>query len=190
MSLNVEPVSYSWLRFFLLLAAAGTLPLLITAEQRNFYLTTAMPYFALAFAVYLQPAAATFLSYCQSFSDKKPRLYAIVKAVFITIFSASFVFMLTCVGKTKCNDELLSDVYLFQNLGQEHLPNSVVAIPKAMWFDFEVHAYLSRHCNISLDADNPHTYFIIKKAMPTALVPDNYTKMSLGTRFLDVYVRR
>ncbi len=43
--------------FFLLVALTGILPLLVTLEQRGFYLVTALPYVALAFTLLVAPQA-------------------------------------------------------------------------------------------------------------------------------------
>jgi hypothetical protein len=145
-----------------------------------------MPYFILAFSIYLQPAAAAFLSYLQSIFNKKPILFIISKSILQLLLCTVFGFALTCIGKTRCSDELVADAYILQ----KKMPNTLASIPKEMWSDFECHAYLGRHCNISLDANRLHTYFIIKKDMPTTLVPSNYKKTDMPTQFLDVYLSK
>jgi hypothetical protein len=60
-------------------------------------------------------------------------------------------------------------------------------MPKDMVNDWSIVCYFERYLDVSLESNTKHTYFVIRKDLPKALVPDNYKLCSLKTNELDLY---
>lgn len=167
--------------WFILIGLSGSLPLMVTLEQRGFYLVTALPYFAIAFALLLAPRLSNLFTRLNenSFGLKVFKVFSVV------LFLASIVFVYTTMGKAKRDKEMLQDVYAFGKL----IPKGeIVSIPTEMWNDWNFQTYMVRYNYISLEVeDTTNRYFLIRKDLPSSLVPKSYQLLTDKTAFVDVY---
>jgi hypothetical protein len=87
--------------------------------------------------------------------------------------------------KAKRDKEMLQDVYTFGKL----IPRGeIVSIPTEMWNDWNFQTYMVRHNYISLEVnDTTNNYFLIRKDLPTSLVPETYHLINDKTAFINVY---
>jgi len=167
--------------WFILIGLSGSMPLMVTLEQRGFYLVTALPYFAIAFALLLA-SRLTNLFAKMSESSLGLKLF---KGFSSALLLGSIVFVFTCIGKTKRDKEMLQDVYAFGKL----IPcGEIVSIPTEMWNDWNFQTYMVRHNYISLEVnDTTNNYFLIRKDLPASLVPKPYHLLNDKTAFINVY---
>jgi 4-amino-4-deoxy-L-arabinose transferase-like glycosyltransferase len=167
--------------WFILIGLSGSMPLMVTLEQRGFYLVTALPYFALAFALLLAPRLTNLFA-LMSGSSLGLKLF---KGFSAALLLASIVFVFTSIGETKRDKEMLQDVYTFGKL----IPRGeIVSIPTEMWNDWNFQTYMVRHNYISLEVnDTTNNYFLIRKDLPTSLVPEIYHLINDKTAFINVY---
>ena len=174
---NENKKALVWL---LLIGISGSLPLMVTLEQRGFYLVTSLPFFCLAFAL-LSLNYFTSLLQNTKFSVS---ISTVLKSISVILFLCSFIYFSLSVGKTKRDKELLHDVYLCKTFMQK---GEVIGIPEAMWNDWNIQTYMVRHHYISLSMGKENPYFILRKDLGQELLPENYIKKNLPTQFLDVY---
>lgn len=167
--------------WFVLIGLSGSLPLMVTLEQRGFYLVTALPYFAMAFALLLAPRLSNLFN---QINEKSIGLI-VFKYFSIVLLVASFVFAYTCIGKAKRDGEMLKDVYA---IGKLFPRGETVSIPSEMWNDWNLQTYMVRYNYISMEVgDTTNNYFLIRKDLPVSLVPEGYQLLSDKTAFINIY---
>ncbi len=177
---NEDSNHYKTIFWFLLIGLAGALPLMVTLEQRGFYLVTTMPFFAMAIAMWLSPQLTTLI-------DKIPnehKGFKIAKVTALLLLLISIVFSVMQIGKSKRDEGILKDIY---TIGTIVPYNSIINMPKDMVNDWSIVCYFQRYLDVSIESENKHTYFIIRKDLPKALVPNNYKLYPIQTTDLDLY---
>ncbi len=167
--------------WFILIGLSGSMPLMVTLEQRGFYLVTALPYFAIAFALLLAPRLTNLFNKI----DERSAGLKLFKGFAAILLIASLVFVFTSIGKSKRDGEMLQDVYAFGKI----IPRGeVVGIPTEMWNDWNFQTYMVRYNYISLEAgDVTNKYFLIRKDLPRSLVPESYHLLTDKTAFINIY---
>lgn len=169
--------------WFILIGLSGSLPLMVTLEQRGFYLVTTLPFFALAIAM----LAAVGLSGAIEKINVEAKGFKISTIVIVLLFITSVVYSLSRIGKSKRDVNMLEDVYALGNI----LPRgTTVSIPAPMCMDFSFKEYMIRYFYISSD-DTPamHEYMICRKDLPKDWVPAIYRLYPLNTKQFDLYIK-
>ncbi|MGQ0829901.1 MAG: ArnT family glycosyltransferase [Bacteroidota bacterium] len=175
-------IQYNVLSWMFLIGLSGSLPLMATLEQRNFYLVTTLPYFAIGIAMFLGPRLASLINKLEM-NTNGFRMLTILCA---TLLIASMIYTSTRVGKAKRDADLISDVYL---LGKIIPHGEITGIPVEMMEDWSTRYYLLRYHYISLDINKKNNHFyIIRKNLSKSLVPEGYVPYSLKTKLFDLYV--
>jgi 4-amino-4-deoxy-L-arabinose transferase-like glycosyltransferase len=168
-----------WLVF---IGLSGSLPLIITLEQRGFYLVTTLPFFAIAIAMWSAPKFSAIIDKI----DIRSKAFKIAVVCLSLLFFSSIGYCVSKVGKAKRDANMLADVYLLGSM----LPHGeTISIPAPMCLDFSFKEYMIRYFYISSD-DTPatHKYFIIRKDIPQSWIPEVYTKYTLDTKEFDLYI--
>ncbi len=132
-----------WSVVFLLLALSGTLPLMITKEQRRFYLVTPLPYYSLALATLTAPAVNRLINRLPADAHTWRTLSLASTGLFITALIVSVSF----AGKTRRDHALLHDVRI---LARHCYPDKAMCRDKKLSDHYSLHLYLARYYNISL----------------------------------------
>ena len=164
----------------MLIGLSGALPLMVTLEQRGFYLVTTLPFFAIAIAMWLAPRLTTLISNI----PVEHKGLNIAKVTTLLLLLISIVFSVTRVGKFKRDEGILKDIYAIGTIVHQ---KNIIYMPKDMTNDWSTICYFERHFDISLETDNERPYFIIRKDLPRTLIPDNYKLYPLQTNVLDLY---
>jgi hypothetical protein len=163
---------------------AGSIPLMVTLEQRGFYLNTVLPFFALAISLFVGPRVSTLI---QELQENNFRLNA-WRNVSLLVLIGSIVFTISRIGEFKRDKNKLTDIYL---LGAVIHPGTTISVPYKMHDDWSLRAYLMRYFNISVSsADSTYHYYIQQKDLPLELVPPHYELYDLGSNELDLYIRK
>ncbi len=167
--------------FFLLLGLAGSMPLMVTREQRGFYLATAIPYFAIAFASIILPILIFLVSKINITTQK----YLTIAAA-IMVFGAT-VFVATKVGGYTREADKWSDFFVLQQI----LPRRAdVKIANEMWDDWELQCGMMRIHGTNFDSDTtrpvPFRYYLLDKTLRLN-APDNYSPMDLHLQRYELY---
>ncbi|HLG04135.1 MAG TPA: hypothetical protein VI731_11105 [Bacteroidia bacterium] len=164
-----------WGNVFLLLALAGSLPLLITREQRGFYLVTAMPFFAMAFAAWLYP----FYLRVTDFIFRKTMARNVAVVIFVAAIAGSGIEAYLKTGTPKRDEKLLHDIYLTGKIVGE---KGSIVIDETLYKNWSVANYYQRYFHISVST-NPASknadYWI--KTTPES-PGENWEKQEAGTQ--------
>ena len=87
---TISPINHRLLLYYLGVALAGTLPLLISAKQRRLYVFPALPFYALAMAIIFNNVAVTFERYVNH--SKRVFKYSIVISSILLVISIFLLF--------------------------------------------------------------------------------------------------
>lgn len=167
--------------WLLLIGLAGSLPLMVTLEQRSFYLVTSMPMFAIAIALWTEPYLAGAIEKI----DVQQRSFSVWRVVSSVLFVASLIFSGLQIGKAKRDGAMLQDVYAFGKL----IPHGdIIGIPQPMCYDFNFKEYMVRYYYVSSDDayGTSHTYYACRKDLLNQ-VPAGYTRVALETKEYDLF---
>ncbi|MDO9184510.1 MAG: glycosyltransferase family 39 protein [Bacteroidia bacterium] len=175
---NAHFTKITWL---LLIGFSGSMPLMITLEQRGFYLLTTLPFFTMAGAAFLANRMGVLVEKINLAGN----FYKYAKWITIILFLFSLTFTISKIGETKRDKKLLSDIY---NIGKIIPHGNIVGIPPEMGQDNSLREYLIRNFYISSDDGNTqYEYFIIRKNLSNNLVPKSYLLYPLETKEIDLY---
>ncbi|MCE9538767.1 MAG: hypothetical protein K8R85_06070, partial [Bacteroidetes bacterium] len=175
---NKHFTKITWL---LLIGFSGSLPLMITLEQRGFYLLTTLPFFTMAGAALFAGRLGVLVEKINP--DGNFYKYAKWTTIFILLFSLTFT--ISKIGETKRDKKLLSDIY---TIGKIIPHGNIVSIAPEMGQDHSLREYLIRNFYISTDVDNKqYEFLIIRKNLSNKLVPKNYILYPLETKEIDLY---
>lgn len=175
-----DKIPFKTAQLFLILAFLGTLPLMVTREQRGQYLVTAMPFFALTFSTLIAPVLHDLLS---KLSEKALKITTIFAVILLLI---AIGYTINRVGKTY---DLHEKVHDFHILEQKIPPYAEVGIPSQLWNDWDLQTALNRSRFIDLNgnpADTTLPYFITQKDS-TFHIPTGYKSQNLDTKYYILY---
>lgn len=169
---------------FIFIGLSGTLPLMVTKEQRGFYMLTALPFFAIALALLIFP----YLSLLINNWNEKSKSFSIFKITSIFLLLTSTTFTVLKFNKYKRDKELLEDIYLFLPL----LPQgSIVGLNEDLFQNWNLKNYLIRYKYISSEnADNGSKYLILSKTYYNKQFDNSYQKTKLKTNILNLYIKK
>lgn len=164
--------------FFALVALSASLPIMVSYEQRGFYLNTSIPYFALALALWFSPA-----NNALNASLKAKALHI----AFISVAVIGIDLTLFMAGKPKRDADKLADVQTLRTLVGN---NTIVYTDTTLWDDWSFHNYLQRYAQISLSLDQPtQGYFVVPKSAPQN-PPPGFVPLAANTKFVAVYKKQ
>jgi 4-amino-4-deoxy-L-arabinose transferase-like glycosyltransferase len=167
--------------FFAFTALTGILPLMVTLEQRGFYLVTALPYVALALALIAHPHA-------QELRDRlsrRPKAAAVISISGILLLAAALVATVTLAGKPKRDAEKIHDLPLVAAITGERAILATASLAR----DWPFLVYAMRYNALSLTNDPPPDtkWLLLEK---TEAAPSEFEKIPLETIRVDLYRKR
>lgn len=179
---SINKLHYPLICWFLLIGLSGSLPLMVTLEQRGFYLVTTFPFFSIAISMWLVPRITIFINKINTITSG----FKIFKISMIALFFAASIFSFSQIGQAKRDKEILSDIFI---IGKIIPHGEIIGIHDKMWNDWSLTAYLIRYFYISCDgSDKKHNYYLIRKELPRNKLLDSYDSYPIHTKCLDLYV--
>lgn len=166
---------------FFMIGLSGALPLMLTKEQRGFYLVTALPFFAIALALIIAPFVRLFIQRLQA----KQRKYLRWQIVSVALLVSGFIFASFQYNQTKRDNDLLHDVYIVLPI----IPiGEIAGLSNALIKNWGLQNYLIRYKYISSDYITERSRYIItlKGEEPDG----SYKKIVLDTRYIDLYIKQ
>jgi len=136
----VENISFpkKHLMFFLFIAISATFPLMITLEQRGAYLVTAMPYYAIVFALISAPIVSLWIERI----NIQQVSFRILRTVSILILVVVMCFSFLQIGKIGRDVEMIHDVRLIGST----VPNgAILGSTRELWEIWSLQEYIVRH---------------------------------------------
>lgn len=179
-STYVNPYKSTIIGFFLI-GLSGSLPLMITTEQRGFYLLTSMPFFVISFSLLVLPPLLFILNQWKENSYS----FIIWKRLSIILLFVGIAFTGFQLNKFKRDSAMLHDIYLFLPL----IPKGeTIGLSDDLAQNWSLQNYLVRYKYISSNYIKPEQKFIIvTKNGFTNQVPKNYQLKQFQTKLLDLY---
>lgn len=169
--------------FFLLIGLCASVPLMISYEQRFFYLTTSMPYFVLTIAVLIEKYLHQLSIRIQNKIQTIKKISFILFIGIVTGISAAFLY----AGKITRDKELLSDVF---KIGNKIKDESLIDVTSEGWNNWAAHMYFRRYFNIEfVSGTSGHNYFLYPKKEGTFNSP-YYKKVNWDTEYYDVFEKK
>jgi 4-amino-4-deoxy-L-arabinose transferase-like glycosyltransferase len=141
---SLELNGYGWFPVFLALGLSGVLPIMISLKQRDFYILPALAMMAIAMALAAAPAAREILER----TSGKSKWLKVVRASGLLFLAAALFLVIIHEGRTGRDAGLLRDVDI---LVEEIPEGTSVCIPRALFDNWHLHAYLHRYGRISMD---------------------------------------
>jgi 4-amino-4-deoxy-L-arabinose transferase-like glycosyltransferase len=165
---------FSWVKLFFFYALCGSIPLLVTKEQRGFYLLTSLPYYSFVFALLVLPSISKWITKLENKQKTLKLIFVVNLLLSITIL----VFTFNLAGKPKRDADILHDIRL---TGQFIGPNKTVSGDPQLFYNWGITNYYCRLYHISLAPGNRllETQFYISDGTKG---PDGYMKVPLDTK--------
>ncbi|MCF6243342.1 MAG: glycosyltransferase family 39 protein [Bacteroidales bacterium] len=168
--------------FFMILGLSGILPIMVSLKQSAFYIVPALPYIALAFALYLLPYVV------QNFNhiNTDTKTYKILNYLSILTIIVSVFLTFYFSGKILRDEDILNDSYKII----EQVPHeSMISIDTTLKEEWSLIGYLYRYAYISLDTLNKHKYYI---SIDSLSLDDtvNYKELQLGLKRYKLYINK
>ncbi|MFH1004774.1 MAG: glycosyltransferase family 39 protein [Bacteroidota bacterium] len=131
--------------FFLLVGISASVPLIVTLEQRGFYLVTSFPYYAIALASLISPNIIFLLQkiHVENFYFRFFKIVSIFLLVSVIIYSS---FQIGKVGRDK---EMIHDIHL---IGKIVPHGTKIGSTAELWQEWSLQEYLIRHYYICTDS--------------------------------------
>lgn len=165
--------------FFLLVAFSASLPIMVSYEQRGFYLNTSMPYFAMAMALAFAPLTGAFEGVSIKFINgfKILLLIAFVAGIGLTVVKA---------GRPKRDGDKLAAVEAIKKICPK---GSIIYCNKSLWADWSLHNYLQRFAEIGLSKDEAAEggFYIKFRTEDEDTIPINYVLQNNSPEWIYIY---
>ncbi len=180
---TLEKKEKQYALFFFLLGLTGSLPLLVTMVQKNFYFLASLPFFAIALALvnsdYINQQINQHFNTTSSVKKLK-----LTTSIFLVL---TLIISLLEIGKTSRDQEKLTDInYLGGYLRNE----KIVSVDNDTYFDWSFQFYIYRKYGINLDPrDRQRTYIITKNDTSQKLLKD-YKKIDLPLKQFKLYKQK
>lgn len=127
--------------FFLLLGFAGVLPLCLTKVQRATYFVPALPFFGMAFAVFIAQAIQP------KFKLMTASVIKTLNAIALAILLIGTVVIIKLSGENARDELILADVHaIHKSIGE----NMNIGVPMDVYCRWDFQFYLLRYHNITL----------------------------------------
>jgi len=166
---------------FFLLCLSGILPIIVSLKQRGFYIAPAMPFAALAGALFILPYIHSLTSaFFQKEINKK--IFLFLTVIMLTAATGMSAYYINKPGR---DIEILADVKTIS----EYVPEgAVISTERAEFSNLSLQSYLYRYAHISLDRNqkNLHKYYLAT-ADSTYNIPDNFEEINIGLKKYILY---
>jgi len=167
---------------FCTIALSGVIPIMISLKQRNFYILTVYPLFAIGLAYCLLPTIKELTSTIVFKSKSFKALQKIT--ISIILISTSLFFYQT--NRMELDNDLIYDSKIIINeIGKDNTIN----ICQELRTNYSLHGYFSRFGNVSLESSpkNVCQYYLSFGDCNKETLETNYDLISLKTRKYKLY---
>lgn len=164
---------------FLLLGFSGSLPLMVTLEQRPFYLTTAIPFFTLAIGFFSAP----FIAAVYKKTEGRNGLWKFTGAFASVLLLAVLVITMLIAGTPKRNGPFLHDMRLCAKIAGN---GTSIGCSSDIYNDWAAVNYFMRYENIEI---NPNTEIIHARYFISTdgTAPEGWKPVSFDRQYLYLF---
>ncbi len=178
---KLDKIEFSpWLKLLLLSGISGVIPMIISLKQNGFYFIPALPFFAIAIALFIAPIIY------QSYLTIEPshKIYKLFYFISVIALSTSFVIIFYNNGKNGRDDGKLQDLKkIHTTIGKHTKIHSSIAIKK----DWTTLAYLFRYYQVSVinDGNFQSNYYLDEFSNSSKI--EGYTPIELNLTQFRLY---
>ena len=166
--------------FFFALGMAGIIPLMVTLEQRGFYLVTGLPFVVIALAL---PFTATAERITQLVLENKHLTRGLISLAAITLVGTLTATILLA-GTPKRDKDMLHDVRIIETIIAN---GSTISADPASAANWSLLGYLNRYHDVSIDRNGTVLNYHIAAA--GAPIPEGYTRITTESRVFHLYAK-
>jgi 4-amino-4-deoxy-L-arabinose transferase-like glycosyltransferase len=170
---------------FLAIAISGVLPIMVSMKQREFYILTVYPFFALGLAYYLYPI----IKFLFSELNEKGKVWQIFKVVVLLIGVISISLSIFSINKIGRDKEIITDCRTVITVVGK---NSTINICPELYRKWSLHGYFARYGNVSLEKDEHHIcqYYLSSDECNREYSLDQYELVPIHTTKYMLYKRK
>lgn len=159
---------------------AGILPLMVTMEQRGFYLVTGLPFITTSMALLCLDGARKL----HSVVDQRARLRIFLSGLGLLVLAGTFTATFYLAGKPKRDADMIRDVHL---IAQKTGDGTIISAEESAWNTWSLQGYFVRYHSISLtNSDTTARFFVVPADEQP---PKGYFRVTNNTRSFHLYSR-
>jgi 4-amino-4-deoxy-L-arabinose transferase-like glycosyltransferase len=166
--------------FLIITGLCGVIPIMISLKQRGFYMLPAFPIFALAWALLFETQIQQFIQHI----SRKIRM--ILYFISLLLMGTGVFSIIWHSGSYSRDAQLLSDIKLLL----PHIPaGATISMDRAMFEEWNLHAYFARYKHISLDVNNEKEMLLMRDSTHLKNYHNDYA-LKCQTETLLLYEKR
>ena len=147
-------------KFYLTIALAGTLPMMVSHKMDTFYVLPALPFFAMAFTSFVEP---TMRDWVGRFTMSPIKTMVVNRGMIVLILGV-FAYSFYTFGTIGRDDEMLNDLKILR--GQIPNDDLKIGVTSSAMKDFMVHTYFERYYKWELTyLNDAPPYFLLDNQM-------------------------
>lgn len=165
--------------FFFLIALAASFPVMLSAKRRFYYTVPAMPYFALAFALWIEPIVRRWFERI----NVATRGFRVFTITAIVLLCAGLIAPLFQYNRVTRDRDLLDDLVQVK----QYIPTyTAIGISNSMTEEWYLYAYFARyfHDTLQPQSENVKCLFLTKGDTPRN---PRAQRVNVPTKHFDVY---
>jgi hypothetical protein len=170
---------------FFSIGMAGILPILTTMDQSTYFLYLSLPFFAVSFALLVNP-------YVEPLMEKvnyKSTGFSLFKVLGVVTISAGFILSVFFSKEINRDENMIRDMRVILPHLKE---SSTVNILPEMRQNYSLFTYYARYKDVSLDTDlnNRHEYLLISTSFYSDTINNRFDKIDLKTKEYELFRRK
>ena len=167
---------------FTVISLSGVIPIMISLKQRNFYILTVYPFFALGLAYYLYPILKLGINKI-TIESKGFKVFKVITFCIILISTSLSIGQINRVGRD--NLLIIDCKAVIRATGKDMTIN----ICSDMYSNWSLHGYFARYGNVSLDdnQENVCRYYLSKEDCNKETLSINYDLIPVETKKYKLY---
>ncbi|MCT4582810.1 MAG: glycosyltransferase family 39 protein [Flavobacteriales bacterium] len=144
--------------FLVAIGLSGVLPIIISLKQRDFYIVSTYPFFALALGLLLVP----FWKKGVEQLELNTKRYKGVKLISLFLLFVSLIITAFQFNRVGRDQEMIEDI---QKISEVIPPKSIITIPPSLSQDWSLRGYFARYHSVSLTFDETvgENYYLSKQ---------------------------
>ena len=158
-------------KFYLAIALAGSLPMMVSHKMDTFYLIPAIPFLSLSFSSLFEP---TLMDWVKRFRLSKLKAQRVNGFLIITLIGV-LIYSANEFGKVGREQDVINDIKILRG----YIPQGAkIGVTETSMGEFTIHAYLQRYEKWELTrlSEKPK-YFLINNRFPTDI--DSIVKLKI-----------
>lgn len=184
-SISLLKDNYKMALVFFLFSLTGVLPIMISMKQSGFYILSTFPFFAIAFAILLNPLIEILFNKINYQSIG----FLIFKWIGFGVFFVGIILSLYFSNHFERDENKIKDTYLILSKLPE---GSTINVYLNLWSDWSLHGYYARYKNISLDPElsNKRMYLLVQNESYSDTINKNYQIVNLPTKEYKLFKKK